>query len=209
MTTNHSVDGGKLISSSWTNNPEDCAFHCSEIEKCNGFIYDQQAQIHSCALFSGSSVKPSLSKTKIVGSCPKDDDGLKSTARVSTETTTHEVVIEASSTMAALPLTSAWENSTKSTPPIMITTSNNMQVTEDEKEEITMDASRSNSKTKKVLFIIACSVLAILAGSFLSRRKFKKINASPISRDLIPRMENEPSHYFSTISNPNGILGHV
>ena len=212
MTTNYMVDGGKLISSSWTNNPEDCAFHCFEIERCDRFSYDKQAQIYSCVLFSGSSVKQSLGGTTIVGSCSKDEDG-KSTTEVSkTQTTPHEEVIPASSIVnTASPLTSAWENSTKPTLPI--TTGYLMHVTEEDKDEVTVDANRSNCNTKHILIIIACSVLAILfilVCSCRARRKLKRVNASSnVSLDKMPRIETEPSHYFSAIYDPNSVLGRV
>ena len=88
-----------------------------------------------------------------------------------------------------------------------------MQVTEKDEEvdEDAVDAKRSNYKTKHILLIIACSVLAILsilACSGRARRKLKRVNASSKgSLDQMPRIENEPSRYFSTIYDPNGVLG--
>ena len=207
MTTNYMVDGGKLISSSWTNNPEDCAFHCFEIERCDRFSYDKQAQIYSCALFSGSSVKPSLDGTKIVGSCSKDEDGKPTTEVSKTQTTPREEVIPASSIVnTASPLTSAWENSTKPTLPI--TTGYLMHVTEEDEDEVTVDANRSDCN---ILIIIACSVLAILSilvCSCRARRKLKQASSN-VSLDKMPRIETEPSHYFSAIYDPNSVLGRV
>ena len=220
MITNHTVEGGKLISSSWTNNPEDCAFHCFEIERCNGFRFDEQDQIHSCVLFSGSSAKPSPSSTAVVGICSKGKDG-KSTERistqtisdgqltvgVSTQTTPHEEVIAASSTVAAPTSTSStWEKATKSTLPG--STENHMQATEDE-EIITVDLKRSGGASKPILIVLALSVLAMLACCYLARRRIRRADAHPSGRDQIPRIESEPSHYFTTISDPNGALGRV
>ena len=214
--------GGKLISSSWTNNPKDCAFHCSEIERCESFKFDEQDQIHSCFLFTGSSAKPSLNSTTVVGICVKGKDG-KSTAGISTQTTSdgqitvgvstqttpHEEVIAASSTVVAPTSTSSgWEKATKSTLPG--STENHMQATEDKGDEIiTVDLKRSGGASKPILIVLALSVLAMLACCYLARRRIRRADAHPSGRDQIPRIESEPSHYFTTISDPNGALGRV